>query len=78
MAYEENNRNGIPRFQSIMHLCMGLVYIVFGLLVVYVKYFGTMQLPAGVAYTLGGIMIIYGIFRIWRGFAAFKQRKRSD
>ncbi|HRO41382.1 MAG TPA: hypothetical protein PL009_01015 [Flavipsychrobacter sp.] len=79
MSLEENNRNkGMQRFQASMHLGMGIVYLIFGVLVIYVRYFGAIELSAGVAYTLGGFMILYGLFRIWRGVAFFKQRQRPD
>jgi len=77
MGFEDNNRNaGMQRFQSVMHLGMGSIYIIFGVLVVYIKYFGTMELSSGVAYTLGGFMILYGIFRVWRGVVSLMQRRR--
>lgn len=76
MSLEEQNRNrGIERFQTIMHLGMGSFYIIIGLLVLYVRYFGTMELSAGLAYALGGLMILYGVFRLWRGFVGLKQQK---
>lgn len=76
MSYEDQN-SGMLRFQPIMHLTMGVFYLVIGCLVIYVKYFGAIELSSGLAYTLGGLMIIYGIFRLWRGFSSLKQRKRQ-
>lgn len=75
MSYEGHNKgHGLQRFQAIMHLGMGVFYILIGSLVVYVKFYGSMELPTTLAYALGSLMIVYGIFRLWRGFIALKQR----
>lgn len=74
---ERNERtNGMLRFQGTMHIGMGIFYVIIGILVLYVKYFGTMELPTGLAYFLGTMMILYGLFRLWRGFVFLKQRKQ--
>ncbi len=70
-------RSGMERMQIPMHIVMGFVYIIFGLLIFYVKYFGTIELSAGLAYALGGLLMLYGVFRLWRGFAMLKQAKRE-
>ncbi len=77
MSLDTNSRNGMQRFQTIMHLGMGCFYLVVGMLVLFVKYFGTMELSSGLAYTLGTLMIIYGLFRVWRGIAALKSGRRA-
>lgn len=77
MSLDTNSRNGMQRFQTIMHLGMGGFYLVVGMLVLFVKYFGTMELSSGLAYTLGTLMIIYGLFRVWRGIAALKSGRRA-
>lgn len=80
MSYEERNgsNKGYQRFKGTMHIAMGIFYLVIGLLVIYVKYFGAMELPDGFAYVLGGLMLAYGLFRIWRGFADLKAMSRRD
>jgi len=78
MSLEENRRShGTQRIQAMMHIGMGVFYIIVGVLVIYVKYFGTMGLPTGVAYVLGTLMLAYGIFRIWRGATWLKMLKRQ-
>jgi len=78
MSLDANNREkGMQRFQAIMHLSMGAIYVIFGALVVYIRYFGAMELSAGIAYTLGGFMVLYGLFRLWRGMTFFKNRQSS-
>jgi len=69
-------RNAYERMQIPLHLGMGGIYIIFGTLVLYIKYFGSIELSAVLAYALGGLMIIYGIFRIWRGITLLRQSNR--
>ncbi|RYE23506.1 MAG: hypothetical protein EOP51_10255 [Sphingobacteriales bacterium] len=78
--FEERNRNNdsIIRFRAIMHLGMGSVYIVLGIIVFYIKAFGTMELSPVFAYILAGFMVAYGAFRIWRGIADFKLMPKND
>ncbi len=52
---------------------MGILYLVVGSAIMYVKYTGYADLPF--AYALGTLMLLYGIFRIWRGWA---DRKGSE
>lgn len=80
MSYEERNQTnkGYERFRSTMHIAMGVFYIIIGLFVIYIKYFGQMELPDTFAYILGGLMLAYGLFRIWRGFTDMKQMSRRN
>ncbi|HTN47002.1 MAG TPA: hypothetical protein VL098_11695 [Flavipsychrobacter sp.] len=71
-------RSGYERVQIPLHFGMGSVYIIFGILVLYVKYFGSIQLSSGIAYTLGGLMALYGAFRIWRGIVMLRQQNRRQ
>lgn len=76
MSYSSSDnkpRSNYEKMQIPLHFGMGSIYVIFGLLVVYVKYFGSMSLSAGIAYALGGIMLIYGAFRIWRGISLLRQ-----
>lgn len=74
---ERNERNdAYLKFRGSMHMGMGVLYIIIGSLVLYIKYFGTMELSSGLAYTLGTMMVLYGIFRLWRGIVAMRQWRR--
>jgi uncharacterized membrane protein HdeD (DUF308 family) len=55
------------RFRAGLNVMMGIIYILLGAVVMYLRYFGTIELEALLAYFLGGLFVIYGIFRIWRG-----------
>ena len=65
---------GLENFKNSMHLGMGAVYIVAGIAVLYFRYFGALQLSAGLAYGIGALMLVYGVFRIWRGFVGMRRR----
>ena len=75
MSYEERRSN--RHFRTSMDLGMGLFYIVIGGYVVVVKAFGTMAIPPIIAYILGGMMIIGGIARFYRGWQGFFPKNRN-
>lgn len=64
-----NKRNeSYTRFRGILHVSMGVLYILMGVATIYLcktKYF---DLDMTAAYAIGGLMMAYGIFRIYRGW----------
>lgn len=63
-------------FRTSLDIGMGAVYIIIAVIVLYMKYFGAVELPASTAYALGSLMLLYGGFRIYRGMVAiFRKRK---
>ena len=71
----ENNKV-YSSFRTSMDLGMGTIYLLFGALVIYGKYFGKVELQPLWAYLLGTLMLLYGIFRIYRGITAMQSRKK--
>ncbi len=67
MERENNGRKGLSNFSSIRHIGMGVLYLVVGCAIIYTEYTGFADLP--LAYPLAGLMLLYGLFRIWRGWA---------
>ena len=69
MSYEESNERKRSRqsFRTILDVGMGIFYVVIGALVLLFKSFGTLQIPPVIAYILGGMMVIGGGFRFYRG-----------
>jgi len=55
----------------------GLFYIVLGIVVMYYRFFFTVLEP-GVAYALGGLLILYGIFRIYRAVTKIKNSGNEE
>ncbi|MCJ8153577.1 C4-dicarboxylate ABC transporter [Chryseobacterium sp. SSA4.19] len=54
-----------------LSLITGLFYIVLGVVVMLYKFFFTVLEP-GIAYALGALLILYGIFRIYRAVTRIK------
>jgi uncharacterized membrane protein HdeD (DUF308 family) len=54
-----------------LSLITGLFYIVLGIVIIVYKFFFTLLEPA-VAYPLGGLVMLYGVFRIWRAVSKMK------
>lgn len=76
MSYEERRSN--QHFRTTMDLGMGLFYTAVGFYVVIVKAFGTMKIPTVLAYLLGGMMIVGGIARFYRGLKVVLPKKRDS
>lgn len=54
-----------------LSLVTGLFYIVLGIVIIVYKFFFTVLEPA-VAYPLGAVVMMYGVFRIWRAVSKIK------
>lgn len=79
MNIEERNEDNlaVTSFRASMGLGMGVIYIILGIVALTIKYFGNVQLEPWKSYLLGGALITYGAFRLWRGIQDFKIRKAS-
>ncbi|GAA5100267.1 hypothetical protein GCM10023210_38590 [Chryseobacterium ginsengisoli] len=60
-----------------LSLVTGLFYIVLGIVVIFYKFFFTILEP-GVAYILGALLILYGIFRIYRAITKIKNSGNEE
>jgi uncharacterized membrane protein HdeD (DUF308 family) len=60
-----------------LSLVTGLFYIVLGVVVIIYKFFFTILEP-GVAYAMGGLLILYGIFRIYRAVSRIKDSGNEE
>jgi hypothetical protein len=60
-----NKGNG---FRGAAHIGIGLLYIAVGCMVGYYKTFGAIVLSNAVAYSITALMVLYGVFRIYRGW----------
>ncbi|PXW10459.1 MULTISPECIES: DUF308 domain-containing protein [unclassified Chryseobacterium] len=60
-----------------LSLVTGLFYIVLGIVVIVYKFFFTILEPA-VAYALGVVLIVYGIFRIYRAISRIKKSRNEE
>ncbi|MBP1167010.1 MULTISPECIES: DUF308 domain-containing protein [unclassified Chryseobacterium] len=60
-----------------LSLVTGLFYIVLGIVVIVYKFFFTNLEPA-IAYPLGVVLVIYGIFRIYRAISRIKKSRNEE
>ncbi|EJL72126.1 DUF308 domain-containing protein [Chryseobacterium populi] len=60
-----------------LSLITGLFYIALGIVVIVYKFFFTLLEPA-IAYTLGAVLILYGIFRIYRAVSKIKNSGNEE
>ncbi|MDG4654077.1 DUF308 domain-containing protein [Chryseobacterium arthrosphaerae] len=60
-----------------LSLITGLFYIVLGIVVIVYKFFFTILEP-GVAYALGVLLMIYGVFRIYRAVSKIKKSRDEE
>jgi predicted phage tail protein len=80
MPYEESNerKRSNSYFRISMDIGMGLFYTIIGGLIMYAKAFGTVQIPAVIAYIVGAMMVIGGLFRFYRGIKALLPQKKNN
>lgn len=63
--------------RSVLHIGMGGIYVLFGAIIIMYQSFLSMPLSPGWAYAVGGLMVLYGGFRLYRGFADMRQMRRE-
>jgi hypothetical protein len=61
------------RVRSIMHIVVGILYLILGIAAFLFQSFGKFDLGPAAAYGMGSLLVIYGAFRIWRGFTSLRQ-----
>jgi hypothetical protein len=80
MNYEERSEQSGPyrHFRSSLDVGMGIFYIVISITIVSMKYFGFMELSKASAYIFGGLMTLYGLFRIYRGIQSMTAKRNRN
>ena len=73
-----NSNKTVRRFQAGRHIVMGLILIALAYAVVHFHRFGTLELSNMTAVTLAAIMVLYGLFRIWRGTQELRNKDDND
>ena len=68
---------GYRNVRAVLHIGMGGVYLLFGSIIIAYQNFGTLGLSPVMAYSIGGLMLLYGVFRLWRGFADMATMRRE-
>lgn len=60
-----------------LSLIAGLFYIVLGIVVMIYRFFFTVLDPI-IAYALGGVFALYGVFRIYRAISQIKKSRDEE
>ena len=66
-----NKEKGMIRMRSIMDYGMGIMWESMGVFLIFIKYFNTVlsaRYDDPTMKVFGGVCIIYGIFRMYRGY----------
>lgn len=66
------------RFGAGRHIVMGLLLIALAYAVVHFQRFGTLDLSPVTSYVLAALMVVYGLFRIWRGTRELTTKDPED
>ncbi len=79
MSYGESNERQRSRsgFRTPLDIGMGVFYIAIGLVIMITKAFGTMSIPPVISYVLGGMMVVGGGFRFYRGLQDILQNRKK-
>jgi len=80
MNHDERNEQSGPyrHFRSSLDLGMGVFYIAIGIAVWTLRFFGNIELSATYSYIFGGAMVLYGLFRLYRGVQGLRMKKRRN
>jgi hypothetical protein len=74
---EESIQKRQNHFRTSMDLGMGMFYTAIGVILLFAKSFGNMEIPPVVAYILGGMLTIGGAFRFYRGLKVMLPKKKE-
>lgn len=79
MRYENQERiKSQSLFRRTMDVGMGLFYTAVGIAVIYMQSFGSLPMPAWIAFILGGMMCVGGAFRFYKGVRSFMPQKEES
>ena len=72
------NNNSRPSISTWMHIISGMIYVIFGFMAIFLRYFNSIQLSKGTAYAFGCLLLLYGIFRIYRGVSNIRADRQQQ
>jgi len=70
----QKRRNQFDRLRGLTGMAMGGFYILLGFLVGYSEQIDFFEI-GGLSYLVAGLMVLYGVFRIYRGWNIRKNAK---
>lgn len=70
--FQDKQRQQGARVRSIMDYVMGIIFFLIGLYFLFYRHLGIKMVlnrePSNIDYILGGIFVLYGSWRIYRGY----------
>jgi len=66
------------RFRPALHIAMGILYLILAGAVLTMKQFGTVTLSPAISYGMGGLLLVYGVFRLWRGIQDMRMSDHDE
>jgi uncharacterized membrane protein len=80
MNIEDRNEGskGYESFRMGLDIGMGTLYLVLGVILVTLRFFGKFEFNVTYATILGCLMIGYGLFRLYRGVIVLLRRKKGQ
>lgn len=62
---------------NILSIAVGILYIALGIYIIILKKFFYIDLEGVIPYFLGGVLLIYGLFRIYRAIYKIKNQDEN-
>jgi hypothetical protein len=75
MSTDFNNNKRAPvrfRFRATLNIAMGILYLILGAAVATMRKFGAVDLKPALAWGFCILLVLYGVFRVWRGIQDLK------
>jgi hypothetical protein len=76
MSYEDRRSN--RQFRTSLDVGMGIFYVFIGGYVIVVQSFGNMGIPKIISWVLGGMMVVGGVARFYRGIKVIMDKKKNE
>lgn len=70
--------NQMDKVRGLTGVAMGLVYVFVGVFMVFANQKKILQLGATTAWLVASLSVIYGLFRIWRGWQIRKKSTQQN
>lgn len=79
MSYGDSNQRikSNQYLRITMDIGMGMFYSIIGAMIVVMRSFANIKIPNAIAFVLGGMMLIGGLYRLYKGIKALLPQGRD-